>query len=394
MALTDAQVRSFKPNEKRFRKSDGRGLYLEVMPTGYKYFRLACRLDGKQKTYTIGEYPEMTLANARVKATEYKKYTKQGIDPLAVAKKEKAKREQSKPLWKDIAKDYLMLRQRSGAAMRTMQKLDRQINVTIKALGNREVTDISAEDVLAVVNPIAYAGYVENAHEIRSRFSQVFRYAVARGLIKYDPAAMTIDAMVPRKRGEFSGLTDTKEVGQLMRDIHEYREQQFWVGSALLLSAYLFPRNTELRGMRWIEINWDEKLWEIPAERMKMKREHVVPLSNQVLNLLKEVKEIDLGAELVFPAPRDPTKMMSDNTFNKALRAMGYTNKRHVHHGFRITASTLMNEMGWNADWIERQLAHIEQNKVRASYNKAEYLEGRRKMMSAYSKELDKLTSS
>jgi hypothetical protein len=180
MALTDAQVRSFKPNEKRFKKSDGRGLYVEVMPTGAKFFRLACRLDGKQRTYTIGEYPELSLADARLRAAEYKKYTKQGIDPLAAAKEEKAERENTKPLWKDIAKDYLMLRQRSGAAMRTMQKLDRQINVTINALGNREVTDISADDVLAVVNPIADAGYVENAHEIHSRFSQVFRYAAAR----------------------------------------------------------------------------------------------------------------------------------------------------------------------------------------------------------------------
>ncbi len=392
MTLTDSQVRSFKPNKQRFKKSDGRGLYIEVMPTGGKYFRLACRLDGKQRTYTIGEYPEMSLADARLKASEYKKSTKLGIDPTAVAKKEKAKREQTKPLWRDVAKDYLMLRQRSGAAVRTMQKLDRQINVTIKALGSREVTDISAEDVLAVVNPIANAGYVENAHEIRSRFSQVFRYAAARGLIKYDPAAMTIDAMVPRKRGEFAGLTDPKQVGNLLRDIHTYRKNHLWVGSAVLLSAYLFPRNTELRGMRWSEVDWEERLWEIPSNRMKMKRDHIIPLPDQALKILKEVKEIDLGSELVFPAPRNPVKMMSDNTFNKALRAMGYMSSQHVHHGFRTTASTLLNEMGWNADWIERQLAHVQQDKVRASYNKAQYLEGRRKMMKAYAYKLDNLT--
>ena len=348
MTLTDAQIRSFKREGKRFRKSDSGGLYVEVMPSGGKFFRLACRLEGKQRTYFIGEYPDMRLADARLKAAEYKRSVKKGIDPTAKQKEEKAERERIGPLWKEIAKDYLMLRQRSGAAQRTLKKLHRQIHVTIDALGNREITDITAEDVLDVVNPIADAGHVENAHEIRSRFSQIFRYAAARGFVKHDPAAMTIDAMVPRKRGEFAGLTDPKEVGQLMRDIYSYREKHFYVGSALLLSAYLFPRNTELRGMRWSEIHWEEALWEIPGERMKMRRDHIIPLPSQAIQLLEEVKEIDLGAELVFPAPRDPTRMMSDATFGKALRSMGYSSDRHVHHGFRTTASTLLNEMRWD----------------------------------------------
>lgn len=394
MALTDAQVRSFKPEGKRFRKSDGGGLYLEVMPSGGKFFRLACRLAGKQRTYFIGEYPDMRLADARLKSAEYKRSTKEGIDPTGSKKGDKSKNDRTDPVWREIAQDYLMLRQRSGAAQRTLQKLHRQIQVTIVALGDREITNITAEDVLDVVNPIANAGQVENAHEIRSRFSQVFRYAAARGLIEHDPAAMTIDAMVPRKRGEFAGLTDPKEVGQLMRDIHKYRERHIWVGSALLLSAYLFPRNTELRGMRWDEIDWKEELWEIPAKRMKMKREHIVPLAKQAIQVLNEVKKIDLGAELVFPAPRDPTRMMSDATFVKALRSMGYSNDRHVHHGFRTTASTLLNELGWNADWIERQLAHVQQNRIRASYNKAEYLDGRVKMMQAYADKLENISTS
>lgn len=282
-----------------------------------------------------------------------------------------------------------MLRQRSGAAFRTLKKLDRQIGVTIRCLGDRELTSITAEDVLSVVNPIAEGGHVENAHEIRSRFSQVFRYAAARGLISHDPAAITIDAMVPRKRGEFQGLTDPTEVGQLMREIHAYRKDHFWVGTALLLSAYLFPRNTELRGMRWDEIDWDRKLWEIPATRMKMNRDHLTPLPEPALMILNQVRQIDIGSELVFPAPRDPTRMMSDNTFNAALRRMGYSRQRHVHHGFRTTASTNLNEMGWNSDWIERQLAHVPANKVRSSYNKAEYLEGRTRMMAAYAEALD-----
>lgn len=171
----------------------------------------------------------------------------------------------------------------------------------------------------------------------------MFHYAAARGLVEHDPAAMMIDTMVPRKKGVFAGLNDPKEVGQLMRDIHKYRERHIWVGSALLLSAHLFPRNTELRGMWWGEIDWKEELWEILADRMKMKREPIVPLPHQAVQVLQEINKIDVGAELVFPAPRDPTRMMSDATFGKALRSMGYSSDRHVHHGFRTTASTLLN---------------------------------------------------
>lgn len=385
MSLTDAQIKSFKPGKKRVRKSDSGGLFMDLMPSGKKVFRLAYRFDGKQRTLVIGEYPTVKLADARLKAAEHKQSLREGIDPNAIPNTLIPDSEKEiSPIWRDIAQDYLMLRQRSGAAIRTMQKLHRQIGVTIDQLGDRELSKITAQDVLSVVNPIAEEGHVENAHEIRSRFSQVFRYAAARGLVAYDPAAITIDAMVPRRRGEFAGITEPKEIGQLMRDIDRYREQHFWVGSALLLSAYLFPRNTELRGMRWEEIDWEKMIWEIPAERMKMKREHVIPLSEQVLVILREIQKIDIGSHLVFPAPRDPRRMMSNNTFNAALRRMGYARERHVHHGFRTTASTTLNELGWNADWIERQLAHVPINKTRSSYNKAEYLDGRREMMIAY----------
>lgn len=170
MALTDGQVRSFKPEGKRFRKSDGGGLYLEVMPSGGKFFRLACRLAGKQRTYFIGEYPDMRLADARLKSAEYKRSAKEGIDPTGVKKGVKEKYGRSGPFWRDIAQDYLMLRQRSGAAQRTLQKLHRQIQVTIFAVGDREISDITAEDVLDVVKSNCHAGQIKNAHEIRSRF--------------------------------------------------------------------------------------------------------------------------------------------------------------------------------------------------------------------------------
>lgn len=385
MPLTDAEIRAFSPQTQRFRRSDGAGLFLDVMPSGKKIFRLAYRSDGKQRTALIGEYPAVRLADARLRASAIKLSLRNGIDPKDVPHETSETEEPPQaPLWKDIAKDYLMLRQRSGAAPATLRKLTRQVQVTIDQLGARPIDTITATDVLGVVNPIAERGQVENAHEIRSRFSQIFRYAAARGLVSSDPAALTIDAMIKRRRGEFAGVTDPKEVGKLMQAIHEYRKQHFIVGSALLLTAYLFPRNTELRGMRWDEIDWKRKIWEIPGSRMKLKRDHLVPLPQQALNILNELRALDFGSPLVFPSPRDPTRMLSEMTFNAALRRMGYPPEVHVHHGFRTTASTNLNEQGWNADWIERQLAHVPANKVRSSYNRVEYLDGRTNMMQSY----------
>ncbi|WP_146193056.1 integrase arm-type DNA-binding domain-containing protein [Maritimibacter sp. 55A14] len=395
MPLTDAEIRAFSPQNQRFRRSDGGGLFVDVMPSGKKVFRLAYRSGGKQRTVVIGEYPSIRLADARLNAAAFKSALRDGTDPKSVAKAEAEDTgklsEPPAPLWETIASEYLMLRQRSGAAPRTMTKLDRQVGVTIRKLGQRPINQITAEDILAVVNPIAERGQVESAHEIRSRFSQIFRYAAARGLIDSDPAAYTIGAMVKRRRGEFAGVTDPAAIGQMMRAIHEYRERHMIVGSALLLSAYLFPRNTELRGMRWSELDWDRAMWEVPGERMKMKRDHLVPLPPLAVAVLRELREIDFGSALVFPSPRDPARMLSEMTFNAALRRMGYTQDVHVHHGFRTTASTNLNEMGWNADWIERQLAHVPTNKVRSSYNKAEYLDGRVEMMQSYADWLENL---
>lgn len=392
MPLTDAEIRAFRPEKQRVRKSDGGGLYVDIMPSGRKIFRLAYRSEGKQRTILIGDYPTTRLAGARLAMAEVKMALREGIDPKETVDTDTppvADEPARRPLWRDVALDYLMLRKRSGAAVRTMIKLDRQVRVTIATLGDRSIDDITAGDILSVVNPIAEQGHIENAHEIRTRFSQVFRYAAARGLVSHDPAALTIGAMIHRRRGEFAGITDPKAVGTLMAAIQSYRARHFIVGSGLLLSAYLFPRNSELRGMLWSEINLDRAMWEIPGSRMKMKRDHLVPLSRQAVTALRTLREVDFGSNLVFPSPRDPTRMLSEMTFNAALRRMGYKPENDVHHGFRTTASTNLNEMGWNADWIERQLAHVPANKVRSSYNKAEYLEGRTKLMQAYSDWLD-----
>ncbi|MCB1359126.1 MAG: integrase arm-type DNA-binding domain-containing protein [Maritimibacter sp.] len=399
MALTDAQIRALKPVSGRIRRSDGGGLYLDVMASGRKVFRLAYRLGGQQRTAVIGDYPETRLADARLKAASLKASLKAGVDPneaneRSAAEPKEVEEKYGQMLWRSVAIDYLRLRQQNGAAPRTLAKLDRQVGVTIQALGDRPLDSITAQDILDVVNPIAAKGQVENAHEIRSRFSQIFRYAGARGLVIGDPASVILDAMVQRRRGEFAGITVPSEVGKLMRDLRKYAQHNPQVGAALLLSAYLFPRNMELRGMRWAEIDSRRSIWEIPGDRMKMKRDHLVPLPRQAKQVLATLQGTCSGSPLVFPSPQDPQRMISDMTFNSALRRMGYRREVHVHHGFRTTASTNLNEMGWNADWIERQLAHVQSNKVRSSYNKAEYLEGRVRMMQAYADWLDELERS
>jgi len=195
--------------------------------------------------------------------------------------------------------------------------------------------------------------------------------------------------MVKRRRGSFNGLIDPKDVGKLMRAIRANEGSEPQVRAALLLSAYLFPRNSELRGMLWTEIDWKGALWEIPAARMKMKRDHLVPLPTQALAILRELQPWTGRAKLAIPAPRDHGKMVSDATFNAALRRLGFSSDKHVHHGFRTTASTNLNELGYNRDWIERQLAHVPGDKVRGTYNKAQYIRGRTEMMQAYADWLD-----
>lgn len=395
MPLTDAQIKSAKPGPRISKLFDGGGMFIEIAPSGRKTFRLNYRFEGKARTLSLGLYPEMKLADARIAREQAKAKLRAGEDPGADTAPRTRRSTASEPpretpdLWEKVAAEYVAYRRRDGAAWRTMAKLERQIEATIAALGKKRIEEITATDILELVRPFEDAGHVETAHEVRTRCSQVFEYAEAHGHPNTNPARVSRAAMVKRRRGSFAGLTDPKEVGALMRAIRGYTAGEPQIRAALLLSAYLFPRNTELRGMRWDEIDWKRAIWEIPAERMKMRRDHVVPLPRQAISVLREIQPWTGRARLVIPAPRDFSRMVSDMTFNAALRKLGFGADRHVHHGFRTTASTTLNELGYNRDWIERQLAHVEENKVRGTYNKAQYLEGRTKMMQDYADWLD-----
>jgi integrase len=388
MPLTDAQIKALKPQASRIRKSDGGGLYIEVSPNGVRTFRLAYRFVGLQRTLFIGFYPDMRLAEARHAREEAKAALRRGEDPRDSLERAPAAVTPKGHTWNEIADDYLLMRQRDNAATNTMTKLTYEIDRTRAAFGTRSISEIRPADIIALVRPIEASGRVETAHMVRTRCSQIFRFAIAEGKTDLDPATLIRGAMVKRTRGGHAALTEPEQIGKLMAAIRSYHGEP-QVRAGLLLSAYLFPRSTELRGLRWDEIDWEARRWSVPAGRMKMKLPHLVPLPAQALGVLQDLRAWTGGGPLAIPARHDPQKMLSENAFNKALRALGAGTAIHVHHGFRKTASTNLNEMGWNRDWIERQLAHTEANKVRKAYNMAEYIEGRTEMMQAYADWLD-----
>jgi integrase len=400
MLLTDSKIRAAKPAARTYRIKDGHGLYLEVLPSGTKTFRLRyySPTSGKRRWANLGRYPWTKLSEARWRREDYREAIRRGEDPQP---KRKPRRDPATKIEADaenpclvsmVCEDYLKFRKRDGANHRTLAKLERHLDMVKSALGDRQIAEVTGPDILALVRPIEESGRVETAHEVRSRCSQLFRFAIAEGRATADPARAVTFAMAKRKRGSFQAITDPERVGAMLKAIRRTDRATDQVKTALLLSAYLFPRSSELRGMRWDEIDWNAGLWEIPAERMKMKRPHLVPLSPQAKTILEAIRPITGHAELVLCSPNDSSRPISSTTMKTCLTKIGFSD--HTQHGFRTTFSTNMNEMGWNSDWIEKQLAHETTQKVRAAYNRAEYLDDRIRMVHAYGAWLTKLEKS
>ncbi len=257
-------------------------------------------------------------------------------------------------------------------------------------LGDSTINDIQPKDVLRVLRRVEDRGAAEAGHRIRQHCSAVFRYAVASGYADRDPTQDLRGALLPTKPKHYASITDAKKIGELLRAIDAYKGQLV-TRCALTLTALTFVRPGELRKAEWAEFDLENAEWRIPAEKMKMDRPHIVPFSEQALDVLKEIQPLTSDGRFVFPGIRSQQRPMSENTVTAALRGMGYTGDEITAHGFRSMASTRLNEMGWNRDAIERQLAHIEGNAVRAAYNYAEHLEERRRMMQAWADYLDGL---
>ena len=387
--LTDAKVRNAKPKSSSYKLTDDRGLHIKVYPNNSKLWQLRYRLDGKQKTASLGKYSEVSLAEARKKRDAIRKSLGQGIDP--VEEKREAKRQKllaAEHTFEAIARDWLLWWGPSRSERHVGYVARRLENDVFPIIGKKLLPEIEAQDVVFMTKLIEKRGALDLAKRAYQTTGQIFRYAVAHGLIKRNPTAdvKPADILASSKPTNYARLS-ARELPRLQQKIEAYQ------GSAItrLATKFMmmnFVRTKELIGATWAEIDMDKAEWRIPAERMKMKSPHIVPLSRQSVQLLKSLQIITGHRKHLFPGERDPQKTISNNTILKALERMGYKG-RMTGHGFRGLASTVLHEEGFNHQHIELQLAHQERNKVSASYNHATYLEKRRHMMQWWSDYLD-----
>ena len=391
MPLTDTHIRSLKPEAKPRKYFDGGGLFLYVPPSGSKLWRMAYRFEGKSKLLSFGEYPAVSLKDARGRREEAKGLLAKGIDPSA--QKKAAKQEQvtaERDRFENIALDWHRTRLAGFSEKHQGTALSRLNTYILPIIGNKHIARLEAPEILALVKSIEGKGNHETARRVLQIIGQVFRFAIAMGKIKHNIAADLHGALRPRKVTHRAAVLEKEKVAQLLMAIDDYAGY-FPLVCALKLAPMLFVRPTELRCATWQEFDLDAAEWRIPAERMKMRRTHIVPLSRQALTILKELKKFSGEGQYLFPSTRTETRPISDATMLNALRRMGYQKHEMSVHGFRSIASTLLNELGYNRDWIERQLAHGDSNGVRAAYNYAEYLPERKRMMQEWSDFLDGL---
>jgi len=389
MALNDLQARRAKcpADKKQIKLADGGGLHLLVTAKGSKYWRLDYRFRGMRKTLALGVYPDVSLAKARARTQEARELIADGIDPAMV---KKAKLRAKKNSFESVAREWYEKQSAIWKPTHAATVIDRLEANIFPWLGNTPINDIEPPDLLAVLRRIENRGAVEVAHRVKAVCGQVFRYGIATGRCKRDPVPDLRGALTPRKTVSMATITDPKRVGELLRAIEGY-QGSFPVKCALQVAPYLFVRPGELRHAEWPEIDLEAAQWHIPAEKMKMKRLHLVPLSRQVVAILRDLQPLTGRGKYLFPSVRSTARPMSENTVNAALRRMGFEKTEICGHGFRGMASTILHEQGWNSDVIERQLAHVEGNKVKGAYNHAEYLPDRTKMMQAWADYLDGL---
>lgn len=394
MALNDTRVRQLKhegaANGEKY--ADGGGMYLHVTATG-KYWRMSYRFTGKQKTLALGVYPEVSLAKARQRREKAREQLADGIDPGVAKREEKqAKTNAAANTFEVVSRDWLARTANKRAAV-TQAKVTSWLEKDVfPFIGKLPISTIRAKDVLdKVARRMEARGIHESAHRIVQICSQVFRYAVAVGHVERDVTVDLRGALVSVHKTNYAAITDPKRVGQLMRSIRAY-EGHPTVRAALQLSPLVFVRPGELRAAEWSEMDLDAGEWRIPGPRMKMKVEHLVPLSRQAVRILREVQPISGHGRYVFPSIRTGERCMSENTVNAALRGMGYAKEVMTAHGFRAMARTIMDEvLGERPDLIEHQLAHAVKDPNGRAYNRTAHLPARREMMQRWADYLDEL---
>ncbi|MEZ2892876.1 tyrosine-type recombinase/integrase [Providencia rettgeri] len=382
MKLTVKQIDSSKPKEKDYKLSDGGGLYLLVKTNGGKYWRLKYRIDGKEKLLAIGIYPTVTLADARRKRDDAKRLLADGIDPNQQRKEQKqASKIDSVNTFKNIALEWYEGRKDRWSVGYRDDMMDAFEKDVFPYIGNRPIAEIKPMELLEVLSIMEKRGATEKLKKVRQRCGEVWKYAIITGRAEYNPAPDLASAFVPHKREHYAHLS-VSELPEFLSSIDKYMGSQI-VRVALRVLILTGVRPGELRKAEWSEINFDTKVWEIPAEKMKMRRPHIVPLSEQVIDLLRQIHPISGSYQYIFPSRTDYRKHISDMALNTMIRRMGYSG-RATGHGFRHTMSTILHEQGYNTAWIETQLAHVDKNSIRGTYNHAQYIDGRREMLQWY----------
>ncbi|MDX8413192.1 MAG: tyrosine-type recombinase/integrase [Mariprofundales bacterium] len=393
MALTDVKIKaiSLPAGKKQLRASDSGGLYLQITPSG-KYWRMAYRFGGKQKTLSIGIYPTVSLKRARKYREQAKQLLQNGTDPSQAKQQEKRKAvaDAQAITFEAVAREWLAKKSTTWVATTVANCTARLERHAFPWIGTLPIAGIEAPDVLSLIYRVEQRGSIETAHRLRMLCSQIFRYAVATSRIKSDPTRDLKGALTPLNSQHRATITENKKIAELLRAIWAF-EGTFTVQCALRITPYVFVRPGELRHAEWSEVNLDHAEWRIPAEKMKMRVVHIVPLAAQVVEILRELQPLTANSRFVFPSIRNLSRPMSENTINASLRRIGYSKDEMCAHGFRAMASTSLHEQGWSSDVIERQLAHKEGNAIKAAYNHARHLPERQKMMQAWANYLDGL---
>lgn len=389
--LTDTKLRTAKPAEKPYILQDGSGLYLEVRPSGAKFWRyrywLTPEKDGR---YTIGEYPAVSLAEARRERERVRELVKLGINPTHEKKTEKLRQSHERAnTFEAVAREWLDRKKGKWSPYSHKQATSCLEQNAFPKVGRLPIRKVTAAHLLEILQAMEKRGAETYAMQLRQWCSAIFRHAVVTLRADGDPAA-ALKGALSRPQINHSKPMSPEQIGDFKAKLTKYGGNRTTV-IAMRLMLYTFVRTAELRKAPWAEFDIAAAEWKIPPERMKMKRVHVVPLPRQALVLLEELRKITGAGKWLFPNFRRPDDVMSATTINRALEHMGYTSGLWTGHDFRATASTRLHEMGYRSDWIERQLAHVEENKTKAAYNHAEYLPERRTMMQAWADWIDKV---
>ncbi|MAZ18976.1 MAG: integrase [Ahrensia sp.] len=392
MPLTDTQIRALKPSEKPTKVSDAGGLHLLISPLGSKLWRMAYRYGGKQKTLAFGSYPITTLAEAREKRDNAKRLLATGIDPSVLIKTERAaKKVANGNTFKAIADEFLSKAEREGRAEATLAKKRWLLGMASHHFGNRPITEITASEILIPLRKVESDGNYETARRLRATIGQVFRYAIATARADNDPTFGLRGALIAPKVTHRAAITDKKQFAGLVRAIWGY-EGTPETRAALKLMCLLYPRPGELRQAEWSEFDLDKAIWTIPAKRSKMRREHRKPLPPLSVEILHDIRRLTGNRANVFPSIQSPQRAMSENTLNAALRRLGFAKHEATAHGFRATASSLLNESGkWLPDAIEAELGHMGADEVRRAYHRAQYWDERVRMSDWWATEVKSL---